>query len=85
MEYDVSSNIHGGPDRLAPRFAGNDQVLLTVAGYHLVLRLATTGKLLRSHAVPGGQNNWTAFAVAPAGNHVATAVWEGDGFFGMPE
>ncbi len=74
---EYSGFTHGGPDRLAPRFAAGDQVLLTVGktsaqDYVLVGRCATTGKLLSSWAPAGGY--LVAFAVSPQGNHAA-ALW----------
>jgi hypothetical protein len=75
---------HGGPDRVAPRFAAGDQVLLTVeepshSTHNLVWRSATTGKFLTSTAAPPGQSFLTAFAVSPQGHQVA-ALWDSNGW-----
>ena len=74
---------HGGPDRVAPRFAADDQVLLTVEsiehGVHqLVWRSATSGKVLPSSKPLPGQGFLTAFAVSSGGDRVA-AMWEDNG------
>lgn len=65
---------HGGPDRVAPRFAANDQVLLTVSNNRLMWHSAATGKLLTSTAAPPGEG-LARFAVSAQGNQVAV-LWE---------
>ncbi|HEY7329051.1 MAG TPA: protein kinase [Gemmataceae bacterium] len=71
---------HGGPDRVAPRFTANEQLLVTVEtagkGRHcLVWREARSGKLLRSCEPPPDQSFLTAFVVSPTGDRVAV-LWE---------
>jgi WD40 repeat protein len=67
-----------GGEGVAPRFADDDQVLLTGVRdrghWRLVWRSAATGQPLMSVDVP----YLTAFAVSPKGDRVA-AVWEGEG------
>ncbi len=66
--------ISGGSERIAPRFAADDQVLLTGILHRLNWRSATTGQILMSVDTP-----WlTAFAVSQEGTQVA-AVWGGAG------
>jgi WD40 repeat protein len=70
---------HGGPDRVAPRFAADDQVVLTVqgvaqGGYALLRRSARNGQLLSSSGVPPNEKYLLAFAVSPQGNQ-AVALW----------
>jgi serine/threonine protein kinase/WD40 repeat protein len=74
---------HGGPDRVAPRFAANDQVLLTAErepqhAARLVWRSATTGTFLQARTPPPGQDFLTAFAVNPQGTQAAV-MWEDQG------
>jgi WD40 repeat protein/tRNA A-37 threonylcarbamoyl transferase component Bud32 len=75
---------HGGTDQVGPRFAADDQVLLTVErtsqrNHELTWRSATTGKLIGSTNI----GHWTlnSFAVSPRGDRVA-AFWAVDGGMG---
>jgi WD40 repeat protein/tRNA A-37 threonylcarbamoyl transferase component Bud32 len=62
---------HGGPDRIVPRFAADDRVVLTVEGDSvLVWRSATTGGLL------GRTIEGAAFAVNEQGTRVASVLGE---------
>ncbi len=77
-EYGIN---HGGPDRVAPRFAAGDSTLLTVgqhdSAYFLHWRSATTGESLAMSKAQG-HDFLGAFDVSPRGDRVA-AVWDGDG------
>jgi WD40 repeat protein/tRNA A-37 threonylcarbamoyl transferase component Bud32 len=75
--------IHGGPEPVAPRFASGDRILVTVGDNpggtdNLLLRSATTGKVVASFDAPSGGDHVGAFAVSPQGNHVA-AFWDHHG------
>jgi WD40 repeat protein/tRNA A-37 threonylcarbamoyl transferase component Bud32 len=73
---------HGGADRVAPRFAGDDQVLLTRENVdskqRLIWREAGTGRLLMTNETPTETTHLTAFSVSASGDQVV-AVWEGKG------
>jgi hypothetical protein len=74
-EYMLSSC---GPERIAPRFAAGDSVLLTVQrmpqGQFALVRLSgLTGERMRSSGDPPDYH-LVGFAVSPQGNHAA-AVW----------
>jgi len=78
-EYGIS---HGGPDRVAPRFAADDQVLLTanhtaVGVSPFVWRSATTGTILASSEVRPTRDFLNAFTVGTDGIIGAT-VWGRD-------
>ncbi len=73
---------HRGPDRIVPRFAEGDRVLLTVApspegAEALLWYSAVTGDLLFWNNSPDG-NSLHAFAVSPKGHEVA-AIWGSKG------
>lgn len=80
---------HGGADRVAPRFAADDSVLLTVESmgehtHRLAWRSAASGKLLTATQAPGGGSLTTAartildpamplFSIPPSGQNFLTA------------
>ena len=74
-EYGIN---HGGPDRVAPRFAAGDSILLTVersgSFYNLQWRSAATGKILESSGALPEHAYLGAFDVSPNGDRVA-ASW----------
>lgn len=77
-EYGIN---HGGPDRVAPRFAAGDTTLLTVGkhetAYFLHWRSATTGESLAMTKAPS-RDFLGAFDVSPSGEQVA-ATWDSNG------
>jgi WD40 repeat protein len=82
---------HGGPDRIAPRFAVEDSVLLTVdpsrgasgTAHTLICRTATTGKLMAPNASIRLGGILASFAVSPRGDR-AVALWDRGRLFAVP-
>ena len=76
-EYGIN---HGGPERVAPRFAAADRVLLTVersgAVYNLRWRSTVSGEVLTTTETEVGKEHLGAFDVTPDGSRVAVA-WAG--------
>ena len=76
---------HGGPERVAPRFAARDQTILTVERigslYNLRWRSAATGEILMTSGTQPGHDFLGAFDVSPDGERVA-AAWK-DGVYRM--
>ncbi len=76
-EYAIN---HGGPERVAPRFAAADRVLLTVERsgtvYNLCWRSAASGEVLTTTDTEVGKEHLGAFDVTPDGSRVAVA-WAG--------
>ena len=70
----LSDSLSTGREGIAPRFAGNDQVLLTAGHDRLIWRSATTGAILMFVDTPF----LSAVAVSPDGTQVA-AHWLGAG------
>jgi len=74
-EYGIN---HGGPDRVAPRFAAADSTLLTVeksgSSYNLQWRSAATGRILDTSGALPGHDFLTSFEVSAIGDHVAVAL-----------
>ena len=79
-----NGSTHGGTDQVAPRFAANDQTLLTVERNQrgnacLAWRNATTGKLLSYTDM--GHSSISAFALVPQGDILAV-FWSDGGEMG---
>ena len=72
---------HGGPERVAPRFAAGDQKLLTVVRiggrYHLQWRSAATGQILGTSEAPPGHDYLSAFDVSPDAERVFVSCNDG--------
>jgi len=77
-EYGIN---HGGPDRVAPRFAAGDSTFLTVersgSAYNLQWRSAVTGEILTTSKAPPEHDFLAAFDVSPKGDRVAVSWNDG--------